>query len=138
MKTLFRRVTLSGIVLGLLACVGYLLAIIALTDNPRGKYASYEFHPHASTDVLRFQDGKVTLETCCGDQAYGIYTQDDSGQWIWTHQYQKRPADRTKWHLTPPRRFALRRSLFSLQIEALDPPALRLGMRARLFIGFPL
>ena len=45
----------------------YLLAIIALTDNPRGKYASYEMVPHAWTDVLRFQDGKVTLETCCGD-----------------------------------------------------------------------
>ena len=138
MKKLFRRLILGGIALGLLAGVCYLLAIIALTDNPRGKYASYEMVPHAWTDVLRFQDGKVTRETCCGDETYGTYTQDASGRWIWTHQYQRRPADRTKWHLTPPRRFTLYRSLFSLRIEALDPPAFRLDMRARLFNDFPL
>ena len=137
MKKLFRRLILWSIILLTVAGLGYVLALIALTDDPKGKYASYEFIPHASTDVLRFESGKVTLETCCGNEAYGTYAQDGSGVWIWTYQYQRRPADRTKWHMTPPQRFALHRSLVSLRIEALDPPALRLDMRQRLFNDIP-
>ena len=138
MRKPFKRLLLGLVVLGLIAVLGYLLAIIALTDNPSGKYASYEFFPHSETDVLRFEDGKVTLETCCGNEAYGTYAQDVSGRWIWTHQFQIRPADRTKWQMTSPRRFILHRSLFSLRVEALDQTALWFDMRRRLFNNVPL
>lgn len=124
--------------LGFLAVFGYMLAIVAWTKDPHGKYGSYEFFAHSLNDVLRFENGKVTLETCCGNEAFGTYAMDSTGAWIWTQQRQMRPADRTKWHMTPPRRFRLHRSVFFLRMDSLDQPAFRLDMRRRLFHQIPL
>lgn len=138
MKKLCQRLILGIFALGVLAGFGYMLAIVGWTKNPHGKYASYEFFGHALTDVLRFENGKVTLETCCGNEAYGTYAKDPTGGWIWTQQQQVRPADRAKWHMTPPRRFRLHRSLFFLRIDSLDQPAFQLDMQRRLFNQIPL
>ena len=137
MKKLLKRIAAATLILAVSGVLAYLVSAIGLSSDPKGKYSSYEFYPHSKKDVLRFADGIVTLETCCGNEAFGSYSRDSSGDWIWVHQYQRRPADPTKWHMTPPQRFVLRRTLSSLQIEALDPPFVRLEMKRRLFNDLP-
>lgn len=138
MKRVAARVLRVGVILMALAAVTYAVAVSSFSDDPRGMYASYEFFPHDQNDVLRFENGKVTLETCCGSEAYGSYARDEHNQWIWTHQFQMRPADRSKWHLTDPEYFTLSRSLFHLRVVPRDKPTFGLDMRRRLFNTLPL
>lgn len=66
MKRVLKR-TLKIIATVLVALVViYLYAIGSLDNEPHGTFASYGFFPHHVSDVLRFERGKVTLETCCG------------------------------------------------------------------------
>ena len=136
-RVVFRLLRIGSVVLAA-ASVLYLFLICSFTDDPRGMYASWEFFPHHYNDVLRFEDGKVTLETCCGNEAYGTYAKDENGKWVWTHQSQRRPADRSKWHLTEPEYYCLERRFFHLRICCKDRPLVELDMRRRLFNAFPL
>jgi hypothetical protein len=120
-----------------LAGIVYVLCLVSLSGDPNGKYAGDKFSGHAATDIIRFDAGKVRLETCCGDEDYGTYAKDSEGRWIWTYQYQRRPADRSKWHLSTPQHFILRRSLFNIHIESIEPPSSALTMRTRLFNDLP-
>ena len=138
MKRIIERVLRVGAVLLAALALSYAFAVISFSDDPRGKYASWQFFPHDLNDVLRFEDGKVTLETCCGTDAYGSYARDEHGRWIWTYQIQHRPGYRKKLHLPAPEYFILHRSLFHLRIELRDKHLGTLDMRRRLFNTFPL
>lgn len=138
MKRIFIRIGLATAALSLLLVIAYGIVIGSVGDDPRGKFASYRFFPHHKNDVLRFEDGKVRLETCCGNEEYGLYQKEPSGQWTWIYQHLRRPADRSRWHMTPPRRFLLKRSLFSLEIVDMEDPTAKLSMRSRLLNMWPL
>lgn len=138
MKRFIVRLSLAFAAVSLLLGMSYGILIGSIGDDPHGKFASYEFFPHHKNDVLRFREGKVRLKTCCGDEDYGLYRKDESGQWIWTFQQQRRPKDRSKWYMTPPRTFLLKRSWFSLEIVEMEAPSVKLSMRSRLFKTWPL
>jgi hypothetical protein len=121
-----------------LASIWCVLCLGSLSDDPHGKYAAVKFSGHAEADIIRFEAGRVRLETCCGDEDYGTYAKDSEGRWIWTYQYQLRPSsDHSKWHLSTPHLFNLRRSLFNIHIESIEPPVAELSMRTRLFNDIP-
>lgn len=136
-RILIRTLKIFAAVLVALVVI-YLYAIGSLDNDPHGTFASYGFFPHHVNDVLRFEHGKVTLETCCGDEDYGTYEQDSQGWWVWKCQHQMRPADRTQWRLTEPEYYRLHRSLFHLRVELQDRLPFGIDMRRRLFTTWPL
>ncbi len=114
----------------------YLVLTISFADDPHGKYAGYEFFPHHRNDIIRFENGKVRSETCCGDDDWGTYAKDSTGRWVWRYR------DYTKFRDRPPVLFAendfvVRRSLFGIEIQSVNDLSKRLFMRRRLFNALP-
>jgi hypothetical protein len=70
-----------------------------LRAEPLGSFHSYNIFPHATSDLLTFEGGKVTLRTCCGDETWGTYRKRTDGQWEWTWTMGRRPAGR--WIVQP-------------------------------------
>jgi hypothetical protein len=63
----------------------YLILLIGNPNDLEGKVSSFEFSPHDKSDVLEFENGLVTMKTCCGNTYEGDYSwKDDS--WTWKHQ----------------------------------------------------
>ena len=83
MKRLTRRMVycVAGVVIGVVVIYGVVL--IDLRDEPYGYVASYSLFAHSENDVLNFSQGKVTLQTCCGDQEWGTCERASDGSWIW-------------------------------------------------------
>lgn len=79
LKTLLKWSVRFGAVMAL--ALG--LAQLRLSPEPRGLVNAYPISRHERSDVALFQNGKVTLKTCCGDWPYGTYEQDSQGKWIW-------------------------------------------------------
>jgi hypothetical protein len=75
-----KRLWLSALILGT-ACAAMCLKLLR---EPSGYVSSFSLFPHSGLDVANFYDGKVTLETCCGDQNWGTYEKTANGSWVWT------------------------------------------------------
>jgi hypothetical protein len=136
-----KRKILQRVVVGLACAVAlsgllYLILVISLADDPHGKYASYEFFPHHSLDIIRFENGKVRSETCCGDDDWGTYSKDASGQWVWRYQYHT-DAWSGPPKPSPVHEFVIRRSLLGIEIRSETDPSLHLFMRRRLSNSHP-
>jgi|688.fasta_scaffold306407_2 hypothetical protein len=61
----------------------YALALVSFRSEPSGYVRSTPAFLHASTDVLEFSHGSVTLRTCCGDQWVGTCSRSADGVWVW-------------------------------------------------------
>ncbi len=59
------------------------LILRRLQAAPTGRFHSYSVFPHDTCDLLVFSNGTVTLETCCGDEAWGRYGKGADGRWLW-------------------------------------------------------
>ena len=112
------------------AGVFYCLAIMSWTDNPEGMYASYKLAAHHKFDVVRFRNGQVKKETCCGDQDWGTYYRDSTGRWIWDPDSDDKIGHKND---RPLNRVFLRRSLFFLDLQFENEPATQIRLRSRLF-----
>lgn len=85
MKIPAKRMVWWGLVSILSAAVPYVALLVGNPNDLEGKFASYEFFPHSKSDVLEFQNGLVTMKTCCGNSYAGDYETRD-GEWVWHHQ----------------------------------------------------
>ena len=134
MKLPVKRIVWWGLVSTLSAIVTYFVLLVGNPNDLEGKFASYEFFPHSQNDVLEFQNGLVTMKTCCGNSYEGDYLIRD-GVWIWYHQAvmrrdppQFRYKEAVKIHVEP--------HLFSLTLRFEDGQTLRLPRRV--FTSIPL
>ena len=140
MKRLIKRILITVTLIGIPAAIVYGIAIASFSDDPAGKYSSYELFKHDFIDVVRFENGLVTLETCCGDEDFGTYHQDPDGRWVWV--WSERSIDERS--LGPPTEsdylhtFIIQRKLFGLYIQFESDPDIDLFMKERLFNDFPL
>jgi hypothetical protein len=126
------------VLLGVAGVVGYQMILSGDPTDPEGMYSSYEFFAHDEGDVLEFQNGTVTLRTCCGNDDYGTYRKEKDGTWIWTKQLTMTTiSDRTP-RKTAPLYFILHPAARSLTIERTDDPSLTLTMGRRLFKKYKL
>jgi hypothetical protein len=74
-KVVFISVLTAALVLVVLSAL--------FRQRPLGKFASYKMMLHDTGDVLRFTNGMVSWETCCGQQFVGNYEKSQHGEWIW-------------------------------------------------------
>ena len=63
----------------------YFALLVGNPNNLAGKFASYKFFPHDWCDVLEFENGLVTMKTCCGNSYEGSYEIRNS-TWTWYYQ----------------------------------------------------
>lgn len=133
MKKLIIRSLIALVVLAALLPVVYTVVRAGDPNIPSGMYSSFEFFGHAEADVLEFENGRVMLRTCCGNEPFGSYHQEAGGSWIWVYQQESRPADRSKWRLSDPVRFIVTPERFAITIEAEDKTSPPLRMPRRVF-----
>ncbi len=138
MKPRLKRVLAVAGSVALAAGLAYGVMVISFTGDPVGKYASWEFYPHDPLDILRFEAGKVTLETCCGNEDQGTYSREPDGSWLWSWQrtISSSPDDPTA--ITKRHEFRIERRLFHLRIRSLRDTSIELDMRSRIFNGLPI
>jgi hypothetical protein len=127
------RILIALLGLALLTPIIYTVVRAGDPDVPGGMYASFEFFGHAQADVMEFKSGKVMLRTCCGNESFGSYHQENDDRWIWIFQRELRPADRSKWRLSDPIRFVVIPERFAITIEAEDKSSPPLRMPRRVF-----
>ena len=85
---------------------GAVLAAGWLRSSPSGHFHSYSIFHHDTCDVLTFSNGTVTLQTCCGDEAWGSYERAADGHWVWTFRHGgKKPT--TNYFVVQPGAFAI-------------------------------
>ena len=108
----------------------YAVAFVGPRAEPTGYVASYSIFPHASTDVLDFSRGTVTLRTCCGDESWGTYSRAPNGAWIWhlRHGSEQPVANEV----------LIRAGFFSMSFADTKNPAMKFTLRRRVFTKFPL
>lgn len=134
MKLPMKRVVRWGIVSILIAVVAYFALLVGNPNDLEGKFASYEFFPHSKNDVLEFQNGLVTMKTCCGNTYEGDYqTRDD--KWVWYHQAVMR-RDPPQFRYKEPVKILVEPHLFSLTLRFEDGQTMRLPRRV--FTSIPL
>ena len=133
MKKLAICILIALVALGLLTPIVYTLARAGNPDDPGGMYASFEFFGHAQADIVEFENGEVMLRTCCGNESFGSFHQENDGRWIWIYQRELRPADRSRWGLSNPIRFVVIPERFAITIEAEDKSSPPLRMPRRVF-----
>lgn len=108
----------------------YGLCLVSFRAEPTGLVASYSVYAHAMNDTLKFADGKVTLQTCCGDESWGTYVQGADGAWI--------------WHMTPPSKgrvagdIRLQPGWFAMRFTGVTDPTVDFTLRRRVFRRVPL
>lgn len=119
--------------LGVAAVIVYQVVLPGDPSTPEGMFSSYEFFGHAENDVLIFENGSVTLSTCCGDDDYGTYEKSKEGTWVWTYQLTMTTISNPTPRKTPPQFFVLRPAPRSLTIVRVDDPSKNLTMGRRLF-----
>lgn len=116
MKKIFnQRILLRGGLAGLIVVCGYSMLLVGNPNDLEGKFSSYELFAHDKNDVLEFENGLVTLKTCCGNSYYGDYMrQGDS--WIWSHQivFRQNPP---QFRFKEPVKIVVEPHLFSITIK---------------------
>lgn len=65
--------------------LGYGLLLSSPSREPLGLVDAFALSAHEGRDVLDFNNGHVLLRTCCGDESWGTYSNDD-GKWIWHYR----------------------------------------------------
>jgi len=107
------------------------VALAGFRSEPWGYVASYSIFPHSETDVLNFRSGSVTLQTCCGEEAWGTYARLKDGTWVW---HRIRPG--TNGPMA--RDFLVRSDYFSMTFTDTQSPSNVFTLRRRVFMNFPL
>jgi hypothetical protein len=138
MKLWLTRIAFTFLGILCLGSVVYLFAIASFSGEPSGKFSSWKFFPHDANDVLRFEAGVVTLETCCGIQDQGLYSKNPDGSWNWVLQRSVKRTPESPVVLSPITKFRIERRLFHLRIQSLEDSKIELDMRRRIFNNFPL
>jgi len=129
-KRIFRWVLISIVA----TVVIYLALLVGNPNDLEGKFSCYEFSGHSKGDVLEFENGLVTMKTCCGNSYNGDYqTRDDSWTWYYQTVMRRNPPEfrykePVKIHVTP--------HLFSLTLRFEDGQTMRLPRRV--FTSLPL
>lgn len=134
MHPLIRLVIRWGAVTLLVASFAYLILLIGNPKALDGKYSGYELSGHDQNDVIEFENGLVTLKTCCGNSYYGSYLPAGDA-WTWEHQEIRRPSP-PGFRFKEPLKISVERKLFSATIRFQDGQTL--NMRRRVFTGIPL
>jgi hypothetical protein len=137
MKRKLQVAALALFGLTILSTMGYVAMLFSFTEDPEGKYASYEFLSHHRLDVLDFEGGSVTMRTCCGDEAMGTYKQEADGRWVWTYPTKRRVPGPIRRYVEVQNRWLLQRNAFELRIECLETGHV-IEMRRRLCKDAPL
>lgn len=115
----------------------HLVYIVLLVGNPNdleGKFSSEKFFAHSMCDVLEFENGLVTLKTCCGNTYAGDYEFRD-GTWTWYHQ-SVFSRDPPRFRFEEPVRIHVEPHFFSLTLKFDDGRTLKL--QRRVFTSIPL
>jgi hypothetical protein len=112
----------------------YLGILVGNPNDLEGKFAAYEFSGHSKGDVLEFEDGLVTMKTCCGNSYEGDYLHRD-GLWTWHHQaiMRKNPPE---FRYKEPVKIHVKPHLFSITLTFEDGQTMRLPRRV--FTSLPL
>lgn len=126
MKSKRARLIILATLFALCSLVVWALAHIQ--RRPEGLYHSYAIFPHDKSDYLSFSNHVVTLNTCCGNIAFGTYRQDASGQWIWTQPHGTNPPS---FHLLQP-------GAFTITCVDTQNPSSTFTLRRRLSAKIPL
>ena len=65
-----------------------LAASLFLSRTPYGYFDLTTMMPgHDSEDTVLFSGGSVTMKSCCGDMAFGIYSRASNGSWKWHYKH---------------------------------------------------
>jgi hypothetical protein len=105
----------------------YVSLLVGNPNDLEGKVSSYELFPHDRRDVLEFENGLVTLKTCCGNSYYGDYMRKDDS-WVWEHQmvWRRNPPE---FKFKKPVKIEVDPHLFSITIRFDDGRTLKLPRR---------
>ena len=134
MKFPVKRIIRWGLASALSAVVIYFALLVGNPNDLEGKFASRELFPHSICDVLEFQNGLVTLKTCCGNTYEGDYQTRD-GAWVWYHQSIMQ-TDPPQFRYESPVKIHVEPHLFSLTLRFEDGRTMRLPRRV--FTSIPL
>lgn len=118
---------------GLLALI-YLLLLVGNPHDLQGKFSSYKMFPHATCDVIEFDNGLVTLKTCCGNSYFGDYMRRDNS-WMWYHQSVRR-RNPPEFKFKEPLEIQVEPHVFSITITFNDGK--KLNLPRRVFTRIPL
>lgn len=118
----FRKIAAISVGVVGLAITG-LSVIFSL--RPVGCFGSYKMLRHDPGDVLRFTNGVVLQETCCGQMDLGTYARSSDGTWIWYYS-----TGRKKVYTNE---FILRPGLFWLTCTEVQTPTNTWRLPRRLF-----
>lgn len=123
-----KRITHWSFLGGVLVFAMYFILLVGNPHDLEGKVSSYGFFAHDKCDVLEFENGMVTLKTCCGNEFYGDYTFRPDGTWIWYHQsfIRKNPP---QLEFKEPRKIKVEPHLFSVTLRSEDGNTLKLPRR---------
>jgi len=109
---------------------GFIAACSRLRAEPFGSFHSYSVFPHARCDLLTFSNGTVTLQTCCGDEAWGTYQREGDGRWAWTwRRGTKKPTTNT---------YIINPGAFTITCTDTQSSSSSFTLRRRLFTKIPL
>jgi hypothetical protein len=123
-----------SLLLGALLLLTYFVLLVGNPTDLEGKVSSYEFFTHDRSDVLEFQNGLVTMKTCCGNTYEGDYSwKYDS--WTWEHQAVLR-RNPPQFRFKEPVIIKVEPHLFSITLRFKDGKTLNLPRRV--FTSFPL
>ncbi|MBL9144709.1 MAG: hypothetical protein JNM99_13600 [Verrucomicrobiaceae bacterium] len=130
----------------------YAVALVSFSDEPKGRFASWDIFPHSPGDVIEFDHGTVSRLTCCGDSVWGSYSRRPDGVWIWqlieTHRYSVTAdgKERPFWETPPGSVEKVRRTIhdvevypspFSIKLSCKTSKTYNVVLRRRLTRYFP-
>jgi hypothetical protein len=134
MKLPIKRILRWAILSIISIIVVYLTVLVGNPNNLEGKFACYEFSGHSKSDILEFEDGLVTMKTCCGASYEGDYWIRD-GKWTWDHQAVMR-RNPPEFRYKKPVKIDVEPHLFSITLKFEDGQTMRLPRRV--FTRLPL
>ena len=82
-------------------CVVLFALSAVFQQRPIGLFGSYKMLPHESGDVLRFTNGVVSHETCCGQEFLGSYKRLPDRTWMWHYSTGKKKVYTNYFVLKP-------------------------------------
>ena len=134
MSPLAKRILLWSAAAIAVVAVGYAALLVGNPNELEGKYSGYGLSGHEMNDVIAFENGLVTLKTCCGNTYYGDYMPKDDG-WMWEHNsiWRRNPP---QFRFPAPLKISVERKLFSATIRFEDGHTM--SLRRRVFTRIPL
>jgi hypothetical protein len=133
MRTSAKRIVRWSLLTIALMLLTYIILLVGNPNDLEGKVSSYEFFPHDRSDVLEFENGLVTMKTCCGNTYEGDYSRRDD-LWTWEHQSVLR-RNPPQFGFKEPVKINVEPHLFSITLKFEDGKTLNL--RRRVFTSFP-